>query len=267
MQPAPYPDINELLQLLLAQIQKVLGSKLVGLYLYGSLVWGDFDYEISDIDLLAATSTDVDEGEFDGLKQMHDDLVRTYPKWENRIEVQYLSELGLKTFKSYSTKMVSISPGEPIHVIEAGADWLINWYPVQERGVVLFGPPPTTLIEHISKAEFIQAVKNHVAMWPQYVTQGVHSRPYQAYSILTMCRGLYTSQTGQQVSKKQAALWAQEQLPQWRSLIQDALLWRADYRNEQVVPEATYPETLRFVQDMIARIDHNTLDAALPSGG
>ncbi len=63
-----YPHINELLETLLSQIQAILGEKLVGFYLYGSLVRGDFDYEISDIDLLAATATNVDKNEFHVLK-------------------------------------------------------------------------------------------------------------------------------------------------------------------------------------------------------
>ena len=51
--PTAYADINELLEILLTSMQKILGEKLVGLYLYGSLVIGDFDPAISDIDLFA----------------------------------------------------------------------------------------------------------------------------------------------------------------------------------------------------------------------
>jgi predicted nucleotidyltransferase len=256
--PIPHPKINALLQLLLAEIQNVLGSKLVGLYLYGSLVWGDFDYEISDIDLLAAVATDVDEQEFDGLKQMHNAFTRNHPEWRDRIEVQYFSCYGLKTFKSQSSPMVNISPGEPIHFIKAGAEWLMNWYFVREYGVTLFGPPPATLIEPISEDEFLQAVKDHARVWREHIVQTMHSRPYQSYAILTMCRALYTSRTGQQVSKRKAALWAQQQLPEWRSLIQKAIEWRADSRNQQIVHEATYPETAAFVHAMIERIEANS---------
>src|SRR2546430_15367777 len=100
MPPTPYADINELLNILLSQIQAILGKKLVGFYLYGSLVWGDFDYLISDIDLLAATTSDVDNEEFHALNKMHDDFATKYKKWDDRIEVQYLSLYGLKTFKT-----------------------------------------------------------------------------------------------------------------------------------------------------------------------
>lgn len=52
MQVTPYANINELLELILSSLQRILGAKLVGLYLNGSLVIGDFDPEISDIDLV-----------------------------------------------------------------------------------------------------------------------------------------------------------------------------------------------------------------------
>jgi hypothetical protein len=38
--------------------------------------------------------------------------------------------------------MINISPGEPIHRIQAGMDWLVNWYLVRTGGVTLLGPPP-----------------------------------------------------------------------------------------------------------------------------
>ena len=109
MHPTPYPDINHLLDDLLSRIRAILGDKLVGLYLYGSLVWGDFDHDTSDIDLLAALTSDLDAEQAGALKAMHDDIARTYKAWDDRIEVQYLSLLGLKTFRTQSTPMAVIS--------------------------------------------------------------------------------------------------------------------------------------------------------------
>jgi predicted nucleotidyltransferase len=248
MQPTQYPDINHLLDDLLSRMRSVLGVKLVGLYLYGSLVWGDFDHDTSDIDLLAATTADIDEQEAAALKAMHDEIAHAYKQWDNRIEVQYLSLLGLKTYRSQSTRMAVISPGEPFHIRKANKDWLLNWYFYQDYGVTIFGPSPRTLIDPISKDEFIHNVVHHARHWPKRMPKTRHSRPSQSYSILTMCRSLYTYKHGEQVSKKQAALWAQKQLPQWASLIQNALEWRlAAKLAEPIDDEATFAEAKRFV--------------------
>src|SRR5207302_1851908 len=155
------------------------------LYLYGSLVTGDFD-DISDVDLLAATAVDIDEIEFDALDRMQNALVLKYPQWENRLEIAYLSLRALKTFRTENSPLGIISPGEPFHIIQAGVDWLMNWYMVREKGVALFGPLPEAIIEPISKDEFIQAVKDHARAWREYFEE-VRSRPGQAYAILTMC--------------------------------------------------------------------------------
>jgi predicted nucleotidyltransferase len=158
MQATLYPDINILLDILLSRIQSILGKKLVGLYLYGSLVMGDFDHESSDIDLLAVISSDIDDEEFSRLDKMQTDFINKYKEWDDRIEIAYLSENALKTFKTQRSQIAIISPGEPFHVKDAGIDWLMNWYIVREKGVTLFGPPATSIIPSISKEEFIHAV-------------------------------------------------------------------------------------------------------------
>jgi hypothetical protein len=248
-----YAEINDLLDDLLAQMQAVLGQKLVGVYLYGSLVWGDFDRESSDIDLVVATSSDIDAQEFSNLDTMQLGFIDKHTYWDGRIEIAYVSTATLQTFKSQNSKIAVISPGEPFHIKETDPGWLMNWYMVQEQGRTLFGPAPATLIDPISKQEFIRTVKQHVARWGEWIYDS-HSRPSQAYAILTMCRALYTCTHGVQVSKRKAAEWAAQQLPQWSGLIKSALLWRAAWRDDTVDHAATFPETLRFVQFMIAQI-------------
>jgi hypothetical protein len=253
MRITAYAEINDLLDDLLSQIQAVLGHKLVGVYLYGSLVWGDFDHASSDIDLVVATSADIDAQEFSNLDTMQLSFVDKYPYWNGRIEIAYVSIATLQTFKSQTSKIAVISPGEPFHIKETDPGWLMNWYMVQEQGRTLFGPAPTTLIDPISTQEFIQTVKAHVARWGEWIYDS-HSRPSQAYAILTMCRALYTYRNGVQVSKRKAAEWAAQQLPQWSDLVKSALLWRAAWRDETVDHAATFPEALQFVQFIIGQI-------------
>ena len=251
MDATPYSDVNVILDLLLSSIQRILGPKLVGFYLYGSLVVGDFDHESSDIDLLATTSFDLDEEEFDALQQMHHDLAHNYQDWDDRIEVAYLSVAALKTYRSQASKIAIISPGEPFHIKDAGSDWLINWYLVREKGKTLFGPSPVTLIDPISRAEFLHAVREQAIAWREWIRH-TRLRREQAYAILTMCRALYTLKLEEYPSKKQAALWAQKELPEWSSLIQQALTWRMAWRDVEIDHEATLPQTLWFVHFVLS---------------
>lgn len=248
MKPTNYPQINELINHLLVQMQTILGNKLIGLYLDGSLVMGDFDINISDIDLVAILESDINDKEFEDLEKMHVDLIGKYKEWDDRIEVCYISKEALNSTRTKVMPIVNISPGEPFHRTASRKEWLMNWYLLREKNVVIFGPDPKTIIDPISKEEFIQNVQAHVRGWGEWV-KTMRNRYAQAYAILTMCRALYAYKKTDQVSKREAAIWVQKELPEWSKLIKDALVWREagkDARN--VNDESTYPNTVRFVE-------------------
>jgi predicted nucleotidyltransferase len=247
------PEVRDLLDTLQREIRLALGSNFVGLYLYGSLVTGDFDKALSDVDLLAVTSSDIDHTELARLEQMHRDLANLYREWDGRIEVQYLSVDALKTFRWRTSRMAVTSPGEPFHTKDAGKDWLLNWYIVREMGVALFGPPPETVIDQITKEEFVQAVVEYAQYLDDRV-ENMRTRPGQAYSILSACRALYSWKTGEQISKKQAALWAEKELPEWAPLIENAIRWREAQRSDKEDSPATLQEAATFVHLVVDQI-------------
>jgi predicted nucleotidyltransferase len=249
-----YPDVSSVLDEILSRQREILGEKLVGLYVYGSLAAGDFDSEISDIDLLAATATLIDAGEFAALEWMHLELMNDNPHWDNRIEIQYAPVDYLQTFKTRKSKIANISPGEPFHFIEAGRDWLLNWYFVREHGATLFGAPPASVIAPVSKAEFIETVREQAFERAENVERAKYSRPYQAYLIMTVCRALYAVENGEQVSKRRAAAWAQAQFPEDASLIENAFEWREKHLDKNVNHEATFPEAKRFILKVVGKI-------------
>ena len=59
--PTPFPYVNSVLGLLLANLRDTLGDYFVGLYLHGSLAGGDFDPGHSDIDFLVVTTEELPE--------------------------------------------------------------------------------------------------------------------------------------------------------------------------------------------------------------
>jgi predicted nucleotidyltransferase len=245
-------EIKALLGRLTDEIGRSLNGSLVGLYVYGSLVTGDFEKESSDIDLLAVVSSDIEGETFTRLDGMHARFVEEYPAWEDRIEVAYLTAPALWNFKTQTNDMAVVSPGEPFHLKPAGKDWLMNWYTVREIGITLYGPPPHTLIPEISRAEFVEAVGEHAESWEEWVHE-MRTPGSQAYAVLTMCRALYTCTHGEQASKKKAALWARAYLPQWAPLIEQSWSRRSDTRDEETDEEDFY-ETVRFVRDVAGRV-------------
>ncbi|WP_036720522.1 aminoglycoside adenylyltransferase domain-containing protein [Paenibacillus harenae] len=254
MQPALNETINGLLESLLADIQDTLGEKLEGLYVYGSLAWGDFDPDISDIDLLAIVSSDVTEEECEALRNMHEQFANRHPAWNDRIEAQYLSVDGLKTFREKRSRIAVISPGEPLNMKDAGVEWLQNWYCVQQYGKALYGPALSTIMAPIPKEAFLAAVKAYARQWETFVINTLHSRPYQGYAILTLCRALYTLTHGEQTSKRKAAEWFKEAYPEQAQTVAGAWLWRERYRDAGIDHEQTYEQTVRFVEFAIGQL-------------
>jgi len=106
------------------------------------------------------------------------------------------------------------------------------------------------LMEPISKDEFRGAVRANIKAWEKWA-QEMHTSKSQAYTILTMCRALYSLKYGGQVSKKQAVLCAAKEFPEWASLIEQAIVWRVVWKDEQSDHEETFEVTLRFVHFMI----------------
>ncbi len=247
-------EVNRMLPRLLELQRGTLGARLLGLYLYGSLVWGDYDAGISDVDLLATLPSELTAAELEALRGMHAQLVAEFPAWDDRIEVQYLAQGHLAEFKTATAQMGVISPGEPLHMVPANRAWLSNWYSVQERGITLCGPPPHTLIAPISDAEFLEDIRAHTVMWRERVADTRSSRPFQSYAILSVCRAWRSLAEGRQVSKREAALWAKQQLPAYAPLIDAALRWRADARRPVAHPEATYDEAAHFVHMVLDHI-------------
>jgi hypothetical protein len=247
-----YPNVDRLLGSLLNRMRRILGQNLVGLYLYGSLVTGDFDPEISDVDLLAVVSSDIDDAQFERLRTMHDDLEARNPAWKGRVEVQYVSTHALQTCKTESSQIAAISPGEPFHLKEAGREWLINWYIVRERGRALYGMDPKMHIPPITKQEYLQVIREHARMWLEWAGPG--DQYAQSYAILTMCRALYATQHGEQVSKREAACWVQDQFPEWAWLTRKALAWRRGEQHQESEQQVTYSQAARFIRFAADRI-------------
>ncbi len=173
--------------------------------------------------------------------------------WKERIEVRYNSLGGLRNFREFPSKMGNISPGEPLHTIDAGMEWLDDWYLIREYGVTLYGTDKAEVIPYIDKDEFIQTICNYARGFREQVKGSENCQVSQAYTILTMCRALYTLKTDEQASKPVAAKWAMDFLPEYRQLIENAIIWRRERQSHRHNPTQTYTLTKKFVDDIIDR--------------
>ncbi|HEX7976401.1 MAG TPA: aminoglycoside adenylyltransferase domain-containing protein [Anaerolineales bacterium] len=251
IQPTPYPDVNAILDQVLAGVQAILGDQFTGMVLYGSLALGDFDPLKSDIDFVVITSGELPGELLDELKTMHLQIASGSSKWAAELEGSYIPQQALRRYDPASAWHPHIDRGSGVlKVMQHHSDWIIQRYSLREYGVVLAGPDPKTLIDPIEPADLRQAVLDTRWWWEQQVqdTRQVASSGYQAYTILTMCRMLYTLEYGTIVSKPKAARWARQSLGgRWEVLIDRALDWQPG------APMDRLAETLDLIRFTLSR--------------
>lgn len=249
------PEVDALLPALSAGIASALEPQpcLLGLYLYGSLTSGDFTPGVSDIDLLAVTDGPVTLEVIARLQPMHAEIETRFPRWQDRIEVIYVPRQALATFRTQVSEIGVISPGEPLHILSAGIDWLMNWHQVRHGGQVVAGPPVETYVPDTSVAEYVRAVREHAAACGDWMP-AMRTPRQQSYAVLTLCRALYTVRHGHGASKAAAAAWLAAEVPHYAPLLEQALRWREVAPTDPTVADRAYPRTLRFVQEMQAAI-------------
>ena len=242
--PSPADLLGEIL---CAGIKDVLDDDLIAVWLLGSSVTGGFDPEISDIDLVAVTSSSIDAVDLPALERLHHRIAGRYPDWDDRVEVVYVSSGALESFRTTVGGLAVISPGEPFHVRDDRlSEWLQTWYLVRETGVSLYGPEPAAIVPPITKAEFVAAIARYSGELRHRSRVGASGGAI-AYAILTMCRALVTVRQGTIPSKEGAASWARERMPEWARLIDAALECRRSGGTVDFADEASRAAAETFI--------------------
>jgi predicted nucleotidyltransferase len=223
----PYADVNEILDRLLNYVREILQDQFVGMYLFGSLANGDFDQH-SDIDILFVTEQAISKELLQELFEMHERISTIDSPWAIQLEVSYIPKDALRRFdpSNNSHPHIDRGPGEKLHMMQHDADWIVQRYILRERGITLTGPDPKTLIAPVSPVDLRWAVSEVLRNWFRHFLEDpapLRSRGYQSYTVLTMCRILYTYEHGEIVSKPAAAAWVKQNLNHdWTGLIDRA---------------------------------------------
>jgi hypothetical protein len=207
---------------------------------------GDFDPQSSDIDFLIVTSENLNEHTLDRLRAMHADIASSGLAYARRLEGSYIPHAALRRYDPQHSLHPTIGVDWEFGIGRHGSNWILERNIVREHGVVVYGPPPKSLIDPVTPNELREAVCEALGgFWTEQLRgpDWLRPREYQAFATLTMCRALYTLHYGRVVSKPQAAAWARETLdPKWQPTIDRALLWRYDHT------PADLTETLAFIQ-------------------
>jgi hypothetical protein len=237
-------------------VQNILGSHFVGMYLYGSLARGDFD-EDSDVDFVVVPDDEISSELFSALQALHVHIATLDSWFATRLDGSYISRRALRRYNPTHTLHPHIDRGKgaSLRMGQHDADWVIQRHILREQGVTVSGPRPETLIEPVFPRELRQAVRQILTTWFALMLDdpsNLKSRGYQSYTVITMCRMLYTLAFGTVVSKPFAARWAGETLGErWGPLIERAWAGRQHPHLEAEADDVN--ATLHFIRYTIER--------------
>lgn len=249
--PTQHLDVNRILNLLLSNVQEVLGDQCVGMYLYGSLSSGDFNSETSDIDFLVVTTNLPSEKKNAELESMHKQIWASEMKWASKLEGAYIPQKEIRRYRPDNPPCPTINEGK-FYVDRQGSDWIIQRHIVREYGVVLAGPDPKTLIDPVTPEDIRAAVLGILHEWwfPMLENSAwlrEHGSNYHGFAVITMCRALHALKNETIVSKPVAIQWARENLgQQWHPLIEQAVA--SQYRKHSEFMNETV-EFIRFTKE------------------
>jgi Domain of unknown function (DUF4111) len=244
-------------------MKRLLGDRLVSLYLGGSLSYGDFVPERSDIDLQAVVRSPLTDDEIKSADHLHREIERRYPEWVNRIECSYTPLQLMSEIDPPATPRPWWGFGTMYAEAPAGNEWTINHYLLSKYGIAVCGPEFRTLVPPISVEDVQRAsARDLFAEWVPKIDDPswLANSHYQSYLVLNLCRILYTVVTGEAGSKKTAAEWVKEVYPQWKDLIEEAERW--SYGDEM----RRQREAIAFVQFAVEKVTGASGSPGQPGG-
>jgi len=243
MKPTKYKEINELLQQLLTQIKSILADKFVGMYIGGSLSSDSFQCETSDIDCYIIAASKLSKSVLKNIERMHNQFYLSKLKYAQKIEASYIPQKDLLHFNPSGIRPYF---NEGCYYLgEYGNNYIIELHVLREKGISISGPDIKSLIKKISPQDLILAIQKNLHEYWEVILSDLSKfkrSDYQVFAILTMCRTLYSLETGAITSKIEAAQWTLQRLDRWKNLIEHAITWNPGQELNKV------DETQQFIK-------------------
>jgi len=169
------------------------------------------------------------DGTVAALRDLHQRFDKSASAWAARLDAVYLPQEVLREASpTVAAARYPILYWPDLLVLEPLES---GWWPIQratlrEHGVVVSGPDPRLLVDPVQPDELRRASAAKVEDWYARAhgdsawVAGLQVRREHTYVVLTLCRLLYTLDTGSVASKPVAARWAaRTRAIRWSELI------------------------------------------------
>jgi hypothetical protein len=259
----PYEEINKLLTYFVQGTEQIFRENLVGIYLAGSLSYGYFNINRSDLDLVTVLIKPAVAQDIKQLELLYKEIENDYSTWGSRIECSHITVDMLSS--GYPTKITRPYYNNTTfyHKAPYGNEWIIEKYLLYEYGLTIVGKPFREITTPVNVLDVQKAcIKDLFEEWVPKTDNSeiLNDSHYQSYMVLNLCRILYTIMQQPTGSKIVAASWIKNEIGQhYRDLIETAEQWQ--YGKEMVYNN----EIISFTKFVVEQILSNPTSMALIS--
>lgn len=220
-------ECNLLLQHISQRYQRILGANLLGIFVHGSLAFGCFHWQSSDVDFLVVTRQEPAQAQKEVMIQTLLDLLSLSPP--KGLEMSVVLSEHCTHFRYPTPFSLHFSP---MHLDACRADLAgycrsmhgedrdlaAHFMVARKVGFSIYGPPPAQLLGPVPRACYLDSILRDIA-------DAEDEAPVNpVYFILNQCRVLAFLRDGLICSKEDGGLWALEHLDiRWSSLILSCL--------------------------------------------
>jgi hypothetical protein len=181
------------------RLQELLGERLVGVYLGGSLVMADFVEGSSDYDLLVVVGGDLSSDDLGRLAALHERLVDEFPD-AICLEGDYVPRDALRPVgTSRPVPFFRHGRVEPEPDSMLSADNIAN---MRQDGISVVGPAPASVLPEVSAEQVREAVRQMLREIPESPTE-----QKAASEILDLVRSSRALETGAPATKSEGLRW------------------------------------------------------------
>ncbi len=212
-------EIQNLCQAFLAGLNKALGEKLFGVYLYGALAFPDAG-PLGDIDFHVILKSALDSQERVLIQGLHATLTNDFPPLGGELDGYYIF---LDDARQRTPPQDQLRDG--LHDVS----WALHCAHIRRgRCIVLHGPDPLEVYPEVTWFELEQALTGEL----DFIVENLDR--YPAFCVLNLCRLIYSYKTRDVVvSKGFSAQWTSDEFPEWMTLIESA----KNYYNQRATME------------------------------
>lgn len=232
-------------------IEAVVDRNLLGIYVVGSLAVGDFNPLSSDIDLIVVMHEDIGLSQFQALQEVHARVAKGSSPWAQKLEIVYAPEAALRVeYRPLPEPVPQLEKGTALFSAPLEEGWVFQCWTLRERGLAVCGPSPDQLDILTEPRAMAEAVRAVAAQWCDDVENdptwlGWLLEPgNHRFVIQTLCRLLYSLQTGEVTSKPMALAWGERALGEpWATLVA-----KTARGHSEPLDDETLETTLAFIR-------------------